>query len=58
MPLYEFICKECGNTTEIIKKVGGGEICKECGTVMARVINAPSFVLKGGGWATEGYGKE
>jgi len=58
MPLYEYECTACRKHTEKIQKFSDPEIttCPHCGGVLQRVISAPAFSLKGGGWYADGYG--
>ena len=58
MPLYEYECLTCHRHTEKIQKFSDPEItvCPHCGGTLQRVISAPAFALKGGGWYADGYG--
>jgi len=58
MPLYEYECSACHRRTEKIQKFSDPEItaCPHCGGALARVLSAPAFSLKGGGWYADGYG--
>jgi putative FmdB family regulatory protein len=58
MPLYEYECTACHQHTEKIQKFSDPEItnCPHCGGALKRVISAPAFSLKGGGWYADGYG--
>jgi len=58
MPLYEYECTTCHKHTEKIQKFSDPEIttCPHCGGALQRVISAPAFSLKGGGWYADGYG--
>lgn len=58
MPLYEYECTTCHKHTEKIQKFSDPEIttCPHCGGPLKRVITAPAFALKGGGWYADGYG--
>ncbi len=58
MPLYEYECTACQRHTEKIQKFSDPEItdCPYCGGALKRVITAPAFALKGGGWYADGYG--
>jgi putative FmdB family regulatory protein len=58
MPLYEYECTACHKHTEKIQKFSDPEIttCPHCGGALRRVISAPAFSLKGGGWYADGYG--
>lgn len=59
MPLYEFKCPICGDTTEKMQKHSDkAPLCEkpECAEqVMSRCISPSNFSLKGGGWAKDGY---
>ncbi len=53
MPFYEYQCKNCGHTLEAMQKVNDAPLrkCPECGkSQLARLMSAPVFRLKGGGW--------
>ena len=58
-PIYNYECKKCGNKEEIFytsyKKCDKIVICKKCKYIMKKVISNTSFILKGGGWANDGY---
>jgi putative FmdB family regulatory protein len=58
MPLYEYECAACHKRTEKIQKFSDPEItvCPHCGGELKRVLSAPAFALKGGGWYADGYG--
>jgi putative FmdB family regulatory protein len=58
MPLYEYECTACRKHTEKIQKFSDPEIttCPHCGGILQRVLSAPAFSLKGGGWYADGYG--
>ncbi len=57
MPLYEYECTACHKHTEKIQKFSDPEIttCPHCGGTLKRVLSAPAFALKGGGWYADGY---
>jgi putative FmdB family regulatory protein len=53
MPIYEYRCQACGHTLDWLQKVSDAPLtecpsCKE--PALKRLISAPSFRLKGGGW--------
>lgn len=53
MPIYEYQCAKCGFQAEVLQKISDDplKICPECGKpAMAKMVSAPSFRLKGGGW--------
>ena len=53
MPIYEYQCTKCGFHTEVLQKISDEPLkkCPECGKpAMQKMVSAPSFRLKGGGW--------
>jgi putative FmdB family regulatory protein len=53
MPFYEYQCKSCGHELEAMQKVGDVPLkkCPHCGKAqLTRLMSAPVFRLKGGGW--------
>jgi putative FmdB family regulatory protein len=53
MPFYEYQCKSCGHELEAMQKVSEAPLkkCPHCGkTQLQRLMSAPVFRLKGGGW--------
>ena len=59
MPIYEYICNECEQITELLQKVGAEapSECKSCGKsdTMKKKVSQTSFQLKGGGWYSDLY---
>jgi len=59
MPIYEYGCPSCGHQFEEIQKVSDDPmtVCPACGEGgLKKLISAPSFHLKGGGWYKDHYG--
>jgi putative FmdB family regulatory protein len=53
MPFYEYQCSACEHHTEVLQKISDAPLkkCPECGKqTLKRLISAPVFRLKGGGW--------
>jgi putative FmdB family regulatory protein len=53
MPFYEYQCKSCGHELEAMQKVSDVPLkkCPHCGKAqLTRLMSAPVFRLKGGGW--------
>jgi putative FmdB family regulatory protein len=53
MPIYDYKCSNCGQELEIIQKFSDKPktLCPKCGEEsLTKLISAPSFRLKGGGW--------
>lgn len=61
MPIYEYKCEKCNKVFEELKSVSEdykNTIC-ECGNKAYKIISSnTSFILKGKGWASEGYSKD
>ena len=57
--IYEFKCPTCKKVFEIwypsIKNGDWTEPCPTDGTESPKIISQCSFLLKGGGWASDGY---
>ena len=58
MPIYEYRCTSCGHTLEVIQKFNDARLtqCTECAGPLEKLISRSAFLLKGGGWYSEGYG--
>jgi len=53
MPIYEYRCDNCSHQLEALQKMSDGPLrkCPSCGkSQLRRLVSAPSFRLKGGGW--------
>lgn len=53
MPIYEYVCRACGETSEILQKLSDPDEkkCPVCGKLkLARQVSAAGFRLKGAGW--------
>jgi putative FmdB family regulatory protein len=53
MPIYDYKCSNCGHQTEVIQKFSDKPktLCPNCNKEsLIKMISAPSFRLKGGGW--------
>lgn len=63
MPIYEFVCEKCGQSTEKLRKIGDDvppDVCPNCGQTacMQKHVSAnTSFNLKGRGWYKSGMPK-
>lgn len=59
MPTYVYRCPTCGNEVEIVQKISekAAPNCSKqaCDVRMETVIVPSSFILKGQGWAKDGY---
>jgi len=53
MPIYEYVCPECGHQNEHMQKLADAPIaaCPKCGSgKYYKKISAAGFALKGTGW--------
>ncbi len=57
MPIYEYICEDCGMEHEIVQKITDEplSVCPSCSGTMKKKISSTSFVLKGTGWYVTDY---
>jgi putative FmdB family regulatory protein len=57
MPIYEYKCQNCDDHFDVTLGVNDKqpEKCSKCNGVLVRLISAPAFHLKGGGWYKDGY---
>ncbi len=57
MPLYEYLCSDCGGTVEVIQKFSDEPLqtCPDCGGQMERLLSAPAIRFKGTGWYVTDY---
>lgn len=61
--LYEYECQTCRDIIEVFQHISDEAFdrvfCPTCGKeqIVRKVISAPTFFLKGGGWAKDGYAK-
>lgn len=61
MPIYEYACRKCSHTLDALQKISDELLvdCPECGEpALRRLISAPRFRLKGGGWYETDFKKE
>ena len=61
MPIYEYGCKSCGHTLDVLQKISDAPLvdCPECGdATLKRLISAPRFRLKGDGWYETDFKKD
>jgi putative FmdB family regulatory protein len=59
MPLYEYRCRSCGQTVEVIQKFSDDpiNICQSCGGSLERLLSAPAIQFKGTGWYITDYSR-
>src|SRR5260221_4434871 len=58
MPIYEYMCKKCGNF-DIMQRITEDSLkkCPTCGAKVTKLISRSAFHLKGSGWYMTDYGK-
>jgi putative FmdB family regulatory protein len=57
MPLYEYRCKQCKKSFEVLQKINSDplEHCLHCNGKVEKLISVSSFQLKGSGWYITDY---
>jgi putative FmdB family regulatory protein len=61
MPIYEYRCVSCGHQLEKIQRMSDAPLtdCPDCGSdQLRRLVSAPGFRLKGGGWYETDFKKD
>jgi putative FmdB family regulatory protein len=60
MPIYEYNCKKCGQTIEVIQKFSDPVLKKHsgCGGALTKLISASGFQFKGTGWYVTDYARK
>ena len=60
MPTYEYTCRDCGHTFEIVQSmlVEALTMCPECGGSLRKVFAAPAISFKGSGFYATDHGKK
>jgi putative FmdB family regulatory protein len=60
MPIYEYSCKKCGETIEVIQKFSDPVLKKHqgCGGTLTKLISAAGFQFKGTGWYVTDYARK
>ena len=60
MPIYEYSCKKCGKTIEVIQKFSDPILKKHqgCGGSLTKLISQSGFQFKGTGWYVTDYARK
>lgn len=60
MPIYEYQCQECHETTEVLQRAKDKppEKCPKCGGRVVKLISSPAIQFKGNGWYINDYAKK
>lgn len=53
MPIYDYVCAQCGRRIEVIHGVhaAGPTQCEQCGGALRKAVSVPAILFKGSGWA-------
>lgn len=59
MPLYEYLCDDCGQRTEALQRLTDPplEVCPHCNGALKKLLSAPAFQFKGSGWYVTDYAR-
>lgn len=58
MPIYEYVCQDCGKLNEVLQRISDPppEKCDDCGAhELTKIVSRSTFVLKGSGWYSDLY---
>jgi putative FmdB family regulatory protein len=60
MPTYEYACRSCGHTFEIVRSMSDPPLteCPRCGGELRKIFAAPTITFKGSGFYTTDHGKK
>jgi putative FmdB family regulatory protein len=60
MPTYEYTCRDCGHTFEIVQSMLDESLtmCPECGGSLRKVFAPPAISFKGSGFYATDHGKK
>lgn len=60
MPTYEYTCRDCGHTFEIVQSMWDEPLamCPECGGSLRKVFAPPAISFKGTGFYATDHGKK
>jgi putative FmdB family regulatory protein len=60
MPIYEYECQQCHQTTEAMQKFSDSPLteCPSCSGTLKKMISQSSFHLKGAGWYVTDYARK
>lgn len=57
MPIYEYLCSECGKQLEVRQSINDAPltVCEECGGKLEKQWSLSGFQFKGAGWYVTDY---
>lgn len=59
MPIYEYSCRKCGATLEVMQKITDEPLKRhaKCGGKLEKQLSAPALQFKGSGWYITDYAR-
>jgi putative FmdB family regulatory protein len=59
VPIYEYLCEDCGASFETLQKMSDDPLteCDKCGGPLRKVLHPVAIHFKGSGFYTTDYGK-
>jgi len=60
MPTYEYRCRDCGHSFDIVQKMSDDALthCPKCGGELRKVFAPPAISFKGSGFYATDHGKK
>jgi putative FmdB family regulatory protein len=60
LPLYEYVCTQCGQRIEKIQKFSDPPLaqCEKCGGRLKQLLSSPAIQFKGSGWYVTDYARK
>lgn len=60
MPTYEYTCRDCGHTFDVVQSMTEDplSVCPECGGALRKVFAPPAIAFKGSGFYATDHGKK
>jgi putative FmdB family regulatory protein len=60
MPTYEYTCRDCGHTFDVVQSMMDESLtmCPECGGSLRKVFAPPAIAFKGSGFYATDHGKK
>jgi putative FmdB family regulatory protein len=60
LPLYEYVCTQCGQHIEKIQKFSDHPLtkCEKCVGKLKRLVSSPAIQFKGSGWYVTDYARK
>src|SRR4051794_38723939 len=60
MALYEYLCQQCGNRSEVLQKMADPPLttCTLCGGPLKKLLSSPAVQFKGSGWYVTDYARK